>query len=172
MRKLTKKTAVIVAGSTLLVAVGGGVAFAYWTSSGSGSGSAATSSGGNTLSVTQTGAPSDLAPGVAPEALTGSISNSAANPVHVNSLTVTITSVTNAGAAGCTVADYGLTTGTTALTKGPTTAPQTLTVTVNQDVVSGSPISIPAVNIGFANDQSASQDGCKGATPQLSYSAS
>jgi hypothetical protein len=170
MRKLTKKTAVIVAGSALLVAVGGGVAFAYWTSMGSGNGSATTANGTSSLTVSPAAGPSDLAPGTAPESLTGTIANGGTSSVHVNTLTVTITGVDNAG-AGCTIADYGLTTGTTALTKG-SNAPSTLTVTVNKDVASSGSINFPTVNLGFANDPGASQDGCKGAAPQLSYSAS
>ena len=167
MRKITKKTAVIIAGSTLLVAVGGGVAFAYWSSSGTGTGSATTSAGASNLTITQTGAPADLAPGVAPEAITGTIANGAANSAYVNSLTVTITGVTG-GAAGCTAQDYGLTTGTAALVKS--SASQTINLPVGQNVASGASTSFPAVNIGFANDPASNQDACKGATPTLSYS--
>jgi hypothetical protein len=168
MRKLTKKTAVIVAGSTLLVAVGGGIAFAYWTSAGSGTGSATTSTGASSLTVAQATAPSDLAPGVAPEAITGTITNNATNSAHVTSLTVTITGVTGAGAGGCTAADYGLTTGTTALDKS--TAVPTITVPVGAELASGQSAPFPTVNIGFANSSTANQDGCKGASPTLSYS--
>ena len=167
MRKITKKTAVVVAGSTLLVAVGGGIAFAYWSSSGTGSGSATTSAGASNLTITQTGAPSDLAPGVAPEAITGTIANGAANSAYVNTLTVRITGVTG-GSAGCTAQDYGLTTGTAALSKD--SAVQSITLSVAKEVVNGSPIAFPSVNIGFANDSANNQDACKGASPTLSYS--
>lgn len=166
MRKITKKTAVIVAGSTLLVAVGGGIAFAYWTSSGAGSGSATTANGDSSITISQSGTPSGLAPGVAPVAISGTIANGAANSAYVTSFTVTITGVTGGG-SGCTAQDYGLTTDSTALTKSA--AVQTVTIPVGQDVASGASISFPSVNIGFANDPNASQDDCEGASPVLSY---
>jgi hypothetical protein len=168
MRKITKKTAVIVAGSALLVAIGGGIAFAYWSSTGQGTGSATTSAGTSPLTISPAAGPTDLAPGVAPEALTGTIANGGTSSAYVNSLTVTITGVTG-GASGCTSQDYGLTTGSTALVKG-TGAPQTITVPVGRNVDSGSSTTFPTVNIGFANDPANNQDACEGATPQLSYS--
>lgn len=167
MRKITKKTAVIVAGSTLLVAVGGGIAFAFWSSTGTGSGTATASAGASNLTITQASAPSDLAPNVAPEAVTGSISNGAANSAYVNTLTVTITGVDDAHAT-CSAADFGLTTGSAALDKS--TAKQKLILTVGTELAHGGSVSFPAFNIGFANDSANSQDGCKGAVPQLSYS--
>jgi hypothetical protein len=167
MRKITKKTAVIVAGSTLLVAVGGGVAFAFWSSTGSGTGTAATSAGASNLTISQLTAPSDLAPDVAPEAVTGSISNGAANSAYVNTLTVTIAGVDSAHSTGCSAADFGLSTGTTALVKS--TAKQILTLTVGTELAHGASVAFPAFDIGFANDPANSQDGCKGAVPQLSY---
>jgi hypothetical protein len=177
MRKITKKTAVIVAGSALLVAVGGGVAFAYWTSTGSGTGTATASSGASGVTMTQTGAPTDLAPGVAPEAVTGTVTNGAANSAYVNSLTVAITGVTG-GLSGCGITDFGLTSGApsaTALVKNTTAAPTSTVQSVNLSVgkelaANGGFVSFPAFNIGFANDPAASQDACKGATPVLTYS--
>lgn len=172
MRKITKKTAVIIAGSSLLVAVGGGVAFAYWTSTGSGTGSASTAPSATTssLAVAQTNAPSGLAPGVAPVGITGTITNGGTNSVYVNTLTVTITGVDTAHATGCSAADYGLTTsGSTALVKGSIDAPQTVQLTVAKDLAPTASVSFPAVNIGFADNATADQSGCEGATPQLTF---
>ncbi|HEY4019998.1 MAG TPA: hypothetical protein VGM75_15005 [Pseudonocardiaceae bacterium] len=169
MRKITKKTAVIVAGSTLLVAVGGGVAFAFWSSTGTGSGTAAASAGTGLVTISQATAPSDLAPNVAPEAVTGTISNSNPNSAYVNSLIVTISGVDSAHSAGCSATDFGLTTGTTALAKSATTK-QSLTLAVGTELAHGASVNFPTFNIGFANDSANSQDGCKGASPTLSYS--
>lgn len=167
MRKITKRAKIVVAGALVLATVSGGVAFAYWSTTGTGSGTANTSTGASNLSIAQTGAPTDLAPGVAPEAVTGTITNNAANSAYVNTITVTIAGVDSAHSATCHAADYGLTTGSTALSKSG--AVQTLTLDVKQELASNGSVSIPAFNLGFANDPSNPQDGCKGAIPQLSY---
>ena len=170
MGKISKRAKVVVAGTALLTAIGGGVAFAYWSTTGTGSGTATSSAGASSLTITQATAPADLAPGVAPEAVTGTITNKAANSAYVNTITVTITGV-DSGHPTCSAADFGLTAGapgTTALTKSG--AKQTLTLNVQQELAAtNGSVNFPAFAIGFANDPGSAQDGCKGATPQLSY---
>ena len=168
MRKISKRAKVVVGAAVALTAIGGGVAFAYWSTTGTGSGTATTSQGASNLSITQTGAPSNLAPEVAPGAVTGTITNNAANSAFVNKFTVKITGVDEAHAATCSAADYGLTTGDVALVKSSAT--QQLVLDVQTELHTGQTVAFPAFKVGFANDAAALQDGCKGATPQLSYS--
>lgn len=63
MRKLSKKSRITAAvAGVALVAVGGGAAYAYWTTTGSGNGSATNSAGGGTVTLHATFA-GGLAPG-------------------------------------------------------------------------------------------------------------
>ncbi|HJP79772.1 MAG TPA: hypothetical protein VJ914_36205 [Pseudonocardiaceae bacterium] len=167
MRKITKKTAVILAGSSLLVAVGGGVAFAYWTSSGGGTGSATTATSNNSVAVAQTSVDTGLAPGVAPVALTGTITNNGTNSVYVNQLTITVSGVDSNHSTGCGAADYGLATGSGVLDN---TAPHTIKLDIKQDIAPNGVVNFSGVNIGFADNPGADQSACEGATPALSYS--
>lgn len=157
MGRFNKRAKMVVAGSVVLATVGGGVAFAYWSSTGSGTGTGSTSTGASSLVVAQTSAPTDLAPGVAPEAITGTITNKAANSALVNSVTVSISGVTPAANASgtCDATDYTLTNPTVAL---------------NKDVASGATISFSGPTLGFNDKSGTNQDGCKGATVNLSYS--
>src|SRR4051812_3400163 len=109
MRKSRKFA--IVAGSTVGALALGGVAFAYWSTTGSGTGSAATSAGASNLSVVQTNTPSNLYPGGPARAIEGTVTNSNAadgQSQYVDTVTVSIDSITQAaGASGaCTADDY------------------------------------------------------------------
>src|SRR4051794_125333 len=100
-----KKRAIIVI-ATLLAASGvGSLAFAYWTTGGSGTGGATAGSTVN-VSVKQTSANTGLYPGAAPQALSGNFNNTNSGPVHLTTVTASVTSVTGAGAGGCTAADF------------------------------------------------------------------
>src|SRR6266568_1258986 len=94
MRKIsiTKKFIVGTAAVTAL-AVGGGIAYAYWSTTGSGSGSAATSNGDSALVITQTSTISGLAPGVSAQTISGTVKNNAVNSAYVDTVTVSIVSV-------------------------------------------------------------------------------
>lgn len=101
MNSHKKKRTTIAAGALVLV-VGGGVAYAFWTNSGTGSGSATT--GTNVaLAVNQTSTVTAMAPGVAAQALSGNFDNPNAGPVFIKTVEATVTST---GVPGCTAADY------------------------------------------------------------------
>jgi hypothetical protein len=157
MGKLSRRAKIVVAASAVLVTIGGGVAFAYWSSSGSGSGTAATTTGASDLAITQASAPGDLAPGVAPEAISGTIKNNGTSNAFVHNLVVSIGSVTQAaGATGtCDATDYILTGGT---------------VAIGQDLTPGQTVTFNSPTLAFNDKTSANQDGCKGATVDLAYS--
>lgn len=156
MRKITKKTAVIVAGSALLVAVGGGVAFAYWSTTGSGTGTAATSTGNSNLAVAQTSVLGNLAPGVSPSTISGTITNNATNNAYVHTVTASIASVTLSPTATgtCDATDYSL---------------ASPTVTINTDLTPGQVVTFSGPTLAFNDKTGTNQDGCKGATVNLAY---
>ena len=152
MGTFSRKAKLVVAGAVALTAVGGGVAFAYWSTTGSGTGTGSTSTGASSLVVSQTSAPTDLAPGVAAEGISGTVKNTATNNAYVHTVTVSIASVTATGT--CDATDYTL--------SNPT-------VTINTDLTPGQTVPFSGPTLGF-NDKATNQDGCKGATVNLAYS--
>jgi hypothetical protein len=152
MPKLNKKIAIALSAAAI-VAIGGGTAFAYWTTSGSGTGTASTTAGTADLTVTQTAAPTNLAPGVPAGAIAGTVKNNAVNNAKVDSVTVSIASVSG-GVGTCSASDYDL--------SNPI-------MTVGTDLIPNQTVSFSGASLGFHNDPSANQDGCKGATVHLLY---
>ena len=158
MRKISKTKKFIIGGAAVTaVAVGAGVAYAYWTTTGTGSGTASTSAGASNLTITQTSDSSGLAPGVAAQTITGTVKNNASNSAYVTSVTVSIASVTKAaGATGtCDATDYTLT---------------GATMPVTTDVAPGASAPFTGATLAF-NNKATNQDGCKGATVNLSYAS-
>ena len=153
MRKSRKFA--IVAGSTVGALAIGGVAFAYWSTSGSGTGSAATSAGASNLSIVQTSTITGLAPGVAAKSITGIVTNNAANSAYVDTVTVSIDSVTPAGSGACTADDYTI---------------NSPVMDVQQDLAAGAHTGFSGASIEFV-DSASNQDGCKGATVNLAYAS-
>lgn len=160
MRKLPKKTTAVIVGGVLAVAGAGG-AYAYWSAGGSGSGSAAagTNSG---ITVIQTSSIAGLAPGTAPQALSGNFNNSNTSKVFVTSVTATVGTVTKAGGAPagtCDASDF-----TIAYTVGST-------MPVNAEVAPGNAQgSWSGATIAF-NNKGTNQDACKLATVAVTYAA-
>ncbi len=154
MRSIRKKT-VTIAAAALIVAVGTGTAYAFWTAGGTGTGAAPTGTS-SPLTVNDTTTLTAMFPGDSAQTLTGDFDNTSSGPIHVASVTVSISGVTKAvGAVGaCTAADYALT-GTT------------MTVNANVPVGAGQG-AWEGATIQF-NNTSANQDGCQGATVNLAY---
>lgn len=148
MRKPSKK-AIAIAAAAVLVLGGAGAAYAYWTAQGTGTGSAATGVS-ETVNVTQTSTITDLRPGGSAQTLSGTFTNNNDAPVNITSVTVAIASITgNPGV--CTADDYTL---------GGT-------ITFTNPVDTGD--AWTGATIAFANDALENQDGCQGATVNLSY---
>ncbi len=101
----SKKTFAIVASATAAVLVGGGVAVAYWTTTGSGSGSA-TAGTTTAFTIAQTNAVTGLYPG-GPAA---NLSISVTNPGSSSAQITTVTAVASAtDQPGCDAADFDVT---------------------------------------------------------------
>ncbi|SES25527.1 hypothetical protein [Lentzea albida] len=124
---MRKRTAVIAAVAAL--AVGGGVAYAAWTSTGSGSGSV-----GSTTSVNSTISPVNGAGGLYPGATVDfqvTISNPNDYPVAVSSISAGVSAITEGGCAAGTVTSPAVSNAGTIVAKG--TGTYTLKATMNAD---------------------------------------
>ena len=151
-----KKTTAVIAGGVLAVATAGG-AYAYWTTQGEGSGSATTSAGAANLAVQQTSTITNMFPGDAPQALTGTVRNNAANAAYVTKVTASIANVVlPLGATGCDASDYTL---------------ANAEMPVAKDVAAGDTVAFAGASIKF-NNKDTNQDGCKGARVLLTYTVS
>ncbi|MGW6199657.1 hypothetical protein ACWF0M_26135 [Kribbella sp. NPDC055110] len=150
-----KKKIIIAAAAT--VVIGAGSAFAYWTTTGSGSGSGTTSAGGSNLAIAQTSVISNMYPGDSAQTISGTVTNNAANSAYVNTVTVSIDSVTKAaGATGaCDASDYTL---------------ATPVMSIAADVPAGGTANFTGATLKF-NNKASNQDGCKGATVHLAYAS-
>jgi len=153
------KKALIATGTGAVVAMAvGGLALAYWTTTGSGTGSATSSNGASDLAIVQTLAPTNLAPGVAAGAITGTVTNNATNNAYVNTVTVSIASVEKAAGAvagTCDATDYDLT---------------NAVMNVQTDLAPAGSFPFSGASLGFHN-KAASQDQCKGAIVHLAYAS-
>ena len=155
MLKSKKARSVLAALAVLALA---GAAIAYWSANGSGSGSAATASGTSALTANQTTALAAMYPGDSAQTISGNFDITNAGPVHVNTVTAAIASVTKAAGAPagtCDATDYTL---------------ANATMTVNASVPAGSGQGAwTGATIRFNNKGTTNQDACKGATVNLSY---
>lgn len=146
----------IAAGILLVLALAAGGAYAYWTNSGDGTGSASTGNGGtDQLTVTQTGSITNLRPGGAAQAITGTISNASDADVRVASVSVSLADTT--WQPGCSASDY-------TVSGSP--------LSVNQDITAGGSISLPAGLTVQFNNTGSNQDGCKDQALVLSFTVS
>ena len=110
MRKLSKNmTATLVAGA--VVVAGGGIAYAYWTTTGSGTGTVTAAPVVANVVVKQTSVITNLGPGIAAQTLTGNFDNGGTGPAYIGTVTASIGTVTkDAGAATgtCDASDFVL----------------------------------------------------------------
>lgn len=154
----TKKRLTIILVTAAVLVVGGGVAFAYWTSTGTGTGAATT--GTSTAFVVTSSAPTGgpLTPGGPAQTVAFNVNNPSSGIQNLASVTVTIAEGVVAGVPtpwddvpGCSAADYTI--GTPDFDPGDIPAggdlAGTVTITMN--------------NLG------SNQDACKGATVPLLF---
>jgi len=137
MKKLsTRNKRISVAAVATLIAVGGGLAYAYWSSTGTGSGSATTgtSAGFTVASSAATGGP--MTPGGPSETVAFTVTNPSTGSQLLSSVIVSVAGPTGAAwttVPGCSYLDY--TVGTPVITYGQIAAAGvasgTVTVTMN-----------------------------------------
>lgn len=154
----SKKTFAIVASATAGVLLGGGVAVAYWTTSGTGTASA-TAGTSSPVVISQTGpAITGMYPGMAGVAVPISINNPSSAAQQVSSVAVAVGTITGGTPTvadpSCDASDF-----TVASTFVPT-------------VLAPGATAFPAVISIAMNETNVSQDACKNATVNLVFTAS
>jgi hypothetical protein len=150
-RIISKKRALLGIVASLAIAA---VAIAYWTTAGSGTGTGGTQDETDIvdLTVAQDTVLTEMYPGDSPQTITVTVSNSNDASIRVASVTASKTSVT--GAAGsCDVSDYTLTDNV---------------MSPAQEIVGDGTAQFTGADVQF-NNKATNQDGCKGATLNLTY---
>ena len=150
--KSKKALAVGVAAVTVISA---GAAHAYWSAAGSGTGTGTTEASTDSVRVVQTTTLTAMYPGDAAQTLSGTFTNPNDGPVHVNSVAVSVASVTkdDVTATGCTSEDF-------TLALNP--------MTTGWDAAVDDSATWTGATIKF-NNTGANQDACKGVTVNLGY---
>ena len=150
----TKRGTLLVASLATALLVGGGVAFAYWTTTGSGT-STATAGDSSPVVVTQTNTVTGLYPGGSAQNIDLNIANSNAAAQYLAKVAVSVSSTSN---AGCTAADFTVT-----------------QATIGAEVPSGATNAYAGATTGATikmNNAATSQDACKNVTINLAFAAS
>jgi len=164
MKRLINKKTVAVALSAGLVFGGGGVASAYFVSSGSGSGTATVGTvGGTDIAITSTGPTDSIYPGAPPVGFTVQAQNTGLGNEHVNDVTIAVAkdgsgNVLDAAGvpiAGCQASWFSV---DTPLIVGTTLSPGASSSSVDSTIA--------------LNETGTNQDGCKGAVVKLIFELS
>jgi hypothetical protein len=152
-----KRRLLPVALAILVLVVGSGVVYAYWTAGGGGGGSAKAAAGVSNLTVNQVATPTlaPMYPGDLQQTTSVTITNPSAQSVHV--MTVSISGVTTGDETNCK--------GSANFLIG---APVTLG-TLGLDIATLGSVTVPGPTIQF-NNLATNQDACKGVTVTLTYS--
>jgi hypothetical protein len=143
--KLTLKKKIGAAVASVALVGAGTMAFAYWTSTGSGTGTASAGSA-SAVTIVQTSTVSDLGPGTAAQALSGTFTTD--RPVYVGQVSVDDTTTDQ---AGCDADDFQ------AVDPDAT----------NAEVETGD--TWGGGSIVFVNKPAVDQDACQGATVTVHY---
>jgi len=158
MSKLTNRRSLV--GAIVVAIVAAGSAYAYWTAGGSGTGSATAQNGQSALTAVQTTVLTAMYPGDSAQTISGNFNNPNSGPIQVSTVTASIASVakaTGAPAGTCDATDFTL---------------ANAVMTVNAEVLAGTAKGAwTGATIKF-NNKASNQDGCKGATVNLSYAIS
>lgn len=146
--------------SALIVLATGTAAFAYWTYNGSGTGTGTVSTPTSAVVVRQTSTVANLAPGSAAITLSGTFDNGNSGPVYITTITIGTIIVAKASGvtAACDSTDFTL---------------SATSFSIGREIPNGtSQGSWTGPTIMFNNKPSTNQDGCKGATITIPYTAS
>ena len=165
MRTFSKKKLVVTAAVATVLVGTGTAAFAYWTSQSTGEGTATTAAQATTLGVEQITSPKGMYPGDAEQQLVIKVTNPGPNKVQVDGVSV-LPTVTLADKADgtCDASDYQI---------NGKQLPAEGIVSLNWDAIElAAKADQDSKNtVQFFDKTDANQDGCKGATLVLSYTA-
>lgn len=160
----SKKRVAAIGAVTAITLAGGGVAYAYWTSSGSGTGSATTGTDTAFTVVAQTTTGGALTPGGPAQTASFRVRNTGSGAQIVNTVTVSIAEANGdpwTSVSGCSKDDFSL---------GGESAGTGHTITVGETLASLTNSSVQSVSVQMVNNPTSNQDGCKSATVPLYYS--
>jgi hypothetical protein len=162
MRKISKKAKLVVASSVALAALGGGVAYGYWSTTGTGSGTGSTSTGKvDVLSFTQNSL-SPMFAGDTAQPLSVTVKNTSSENVYVANVKAYLTVA--GGLGSCAADDYKLN-GAAA----PGSAIDAVPLTWAAADLAPNAEANATGTVQFNNKPSTNQDGCKGATITVHY---
>jgi hypothetical protein len=158
MARFTRKKKVLAFFTAGLVLVGGGVAYAYWTTSGTGTGTVATGTNVG-ITVNQTSTIAGLYPGGPAVDLAGTFTNTNSGAAYVTQVSVAVdpawSEQADAGKPACTAGDFVL----------------VQPAATNADVAAGTGVGAWAgASIRLAN-LGTNQDNCKSVDVDLVYSS-
>jgi hypothetical protein len=112
MRRKPMRRIVIIGATAGAVLLTGGVAFAFWSSTGTAGGTAEVAPDATNLTVTQIGTPTGLFPGGSPVDIVAKVDNPSGTAIQLTDVTVTVTDVVDGlGAsigAGCPTTDFAI----------------------------------------------------------------
>lgn len=151
MKRNTRNSYVLMAAGAAALLLGGGVAFAFWTSSGTGTGSAAAATT-DFVDISQVGSITGLYPGGPGQTISIEIANPNDSAVDIGEVTA---EVTGTDKDGCTAADFAI--------SGPVFGGGT--------IGGGAVQAASAATISMVNDLARNQDACKGAVVSLGFAA-
>jgi hypothetical protein len=157
--QLNRKRAAAVATGAALTFIVGGVAFAYWSTSGAGTGSAATGSVDPVVINATSPAVTGLYPGGPAQNVSGKFDNPNAGSVYINQVTVAVapgwSKQADATKPACTALDFTIT-------------PPAATA---HEIVHGNGVSAWGPATIAMNNAATNQDNCKNVTVDLVFSS-
>lgn len=151
MKRNTRNSYVLMAAGAAALLLGGGVAFAFWTSSGTGTGTAAAATT-DSVDITQVGSISGLYPDGPGQTISIDIANPNDSDVSIGDVTATVSGTDK---VGCTADDFAI--------SGPVYGGGT--------IIGGGSQAASGATIRMVNDPLRNQDACKGAVVSLAFSA-
>jgi hypothetical protein len=161
----SKKRLTLVSVTVAGVLLGGGIAAAYWTTTGSGTGTARVGTDAG-VTVVQDSTVTGLVPGGAAQPIDFTVTNSSATaPVQISNVVIGFGSF----AAGCSAADFTL----TQPSKPSVGTPLAITAAGSLSFTSGGAGATGATGAAIAmNNTGSNQDACKLSTVNLTYTVS
>jgi len=158
----TKRRIAIVVGASAMVLAGGGAAFAYFTASGSGTGAATVGSTGS-WGVSQASSTGTIFPGSGSSVITFNVKNNGSADQQFSLAQATVNSsggdITQGGNA---VATCSSTWFNASVSSDPS---------LNQNVAGGATVQVQ-VTVTMPSDSADNQNGCQGATPDVTLNIS
>jgi hypothetical protein len=156
MKRMTRKGVIVTGAVAAAAVIGGGAAFAYWTTNGSDTGTAGAATGVAAVGITQTSALSGLYPGGPAQNIVVDLTNGDTIPVSLESLTAALDGTSDE--ANCPAA------ANFSVSANPS-------LSFPLEVGAGATVQVITVGTIQMQNLATNQDDCKGVTVNLAYAA-